>query len=104
MSTLTNDKVVMSKIAFERMQAKDERNDHSKNIIIILLILLLVVTNGMWLFAWMNNNIGDDYSVEIEQNDSGDINYTTESIIIRTTPANIPEEIPKSENKGQAEA
>ena len=29
-----NDNIVMSRIAFERMQAKDERNDRWRNIII----------------------------------------------------------------------
>lgn len=44
--------IIMSRIAFERMQAKDERNDRWRNIIIVLLIILLVATNGMWLWAW----------------------------------------------------
>jgi len=47
-----NDNITMSRIAFERMQAKDERNDRWRNIIIVLLIILLVATNGMWLWAW----------------------------------------------------
>lgn len=47
-----NDNITMSRIAFERMQAKDERNDRWRNIIIVLLICLLVATNGMWLWAW----------------------------------------------------
>jgi hypothetical protein len=44
--------IIMSRFAFERMQAKDERNDRWRNIIIVLLIVLLVATNGMWLWAW----------------------------------------------------
>lgn len=47
-----NDNIVMSRIAFERMQSKDEKNDRWRNIIIILLIVLLVITNAMWLIAW----------------------------------------------------
>ena len=46
------DTITMSRLAFERMQAKDERNDRWRNIIIVLLIALLVATNGMWLWAW----------------------------------------------------
>jgi hypothetical protein len=47
-----NDNIIMSRIAFERMQAKDERNDRWRNIIIIILIILLALTNGAWLIAW----------------------------------------------------
>lgn len=32
-----NDNIIMSRIAFERMQAKDEKNDRWRNIIIIIL-------------------------------------------------------------------
>lgn len=71
-----NDNIVMSRIAFERMQAKDERNDKWRNIIIVLLIVLLVVTNGMWL--WYESQyeyVTDDYSVELDTGDGGDANY-----------------------------
>lgn len=71
-----NDNIVMSRIAFERMQAKDERNDKWRNIIIILLIVLLVATNGMWL--WHESQyeyVTDDYSVELDTGDGGDANY-----------------------------
>jgi len=44
-----NDNIVMSRIAFERMQSKDERNDRWRNLTIIILIVLLVLTNAMWL-------------------------------------------------------
>lgn len=44
-----NDNIVMSRIAFERMQSKDERNDKWRNLTIIILIVLLVLTNAMWL-------------------------------------------------------
>ena len=57
-----NDNIVMSRIAFERMQSKDERNDRWRNIIIIILIALLAITNGMWLYAW---NQYDYYSEDI---------------------------------------
>lgn len=82
-----NDNIIMSRIAFERMQAKDERNDKWRNIIIILLIVLLVATNGMWL--WYESQyeyVVDDYSIEAEQDGGGinivgggDIAYGTES-------------------------
>lgn len=44
-----NDNIIMSRYAFERMQAKDERNDRWRNVIIVLLIVLLVLSNGLWL-------------------------------------------------------
>ena len=82
-----NDNIIMSKYAFERMQAKDERNDRFRNIIIIMLIILLVITNGMWLWAWNQYDYVDDtYSIEAEQDGEGinivgggDIAYGTES-------------------------
>lgn len=63
-----NDNIIMSRIAFERMQSKDERNDKWRNIIIIILIVLLAVTNGMWLYAWNQY----DYVSEEVTVDSGD--------------------------------
>lgn len=83
-----NDNITMSRIAFERMQAKDERNDRWRNITILLLIILLVATNAMWLIAWQQYDYADteDYtSIEAEQDGNGvniagagDINYGTE--------------------------
>ena len=70
-----NDNIVMSRIAFERMQSKDERNDRWRNIIIILLIVLLVVTNAMWLWAWNQYEYIDGYSVEMNADDGSDANY-----------------------------
>ena len=70
-----NDNIVMSRIAFERMQSKDERNDRWRNIIIILLIVLLVVTNAMWLWAWNQYEYVDGYSVEMNADDGSDANY-----------------------------
>lgn len=69
-----NDNIIMSRIAFERMQAKDERNDKWRNIIIILLIVLLVATNAMWLWAWNQYDYVDDYT-SVEADDNSDINY-----------------------------
>ena len=57
-----NDNIIMSRIAFERMQAKDERNDKWRNIIIILLIILLVATNVIWLVAWNSYEYISDYT------------------------------------------
>lgn len=69
-----NDNVIMSRIAFERMQAKDERNDLWRNITIISLIILLVVTNAMWLIAWNQYDYVDEYT-EIDSGDGGYANY-----------------------------
>ena len=70
-----NDNIIMSRIAFERMQAKDERNDRWRNIIIIILIFLLALTNGAWLWAWNQYDYVDDYSVELDSGDGGNANY-----------------------------
>lgn len=71
-----NDNIVMSRIAFERMQAKDERNDKWRNLIIILLIVFLVLTNGMWLWAWNSYEyVADDYSVNMEADGNSNANY-----------------------------
>jgi hypothetical protein len=70
-----NENIVMSRIAFERMQAKDERNDLWRNIIIVVLILLLVATNAMWLYYWNLYDYVDDYSVEVDSEGDGNANY-----------------------------
>lgn len=69
------DMVTMSRIAFERMQAKDERNDRWRNIIILVLIILLVVTNAMWLVAWNQYEYVDTYEDVQLDADSGNANY-----------------------------
>lgn len=69
------DKIIISKYAFERMQAKDERNDRWRNIIIITLIILLVVTNAMWLIAWNQYDYVDSYEVDMDSGEGGDANY-----------------------------
>jgi len=71
-----NDNIVMSRIAFERMQAKDERNDKWRNIIIVLLIVLLVATNAMWLWAWNQYDyVEEEYSVDMSADDGSNANY-----------------------------
>lgn len=67
-----NDNIIMSKYAFERMQAKDERNDKFRNLTIILLIILLVVTNAMWLVAWNQYDYIDGYEIEAQQEGEGE--------------------------------
>lgn len=70
-----NDMITMSRIAFERMQAKDERNDRWRNITIVLLIVLLVVTNAMWLVAWNQYDYVEGYEVEVDSEGAGNANY-----------------------------
>ena len=72
-----NDNIIMSRLAFERMQSKDERNDRWRNITIIVLIILLVVTNAMWLIAWNQYDYVDteEYSVDLDADDGGNANY-----------------------------
>ena len=81
-----NDNIVMSRIAFERMQSKDERNDKWRNLTIIILIVLLVLTNAMWLWAWNQYDyVDEETSVEASQDGdiniagAGDINYGADS-------------------------
>ena len=72
----TNDNIIMSRIAFERMQSKDERNDKWRNLTIIILIVLLVLTNAMWLWAWNQYDYVDEYSeIEMDTGEGGDNNY-----------------------------
>jgi hypothetical protein len=66
--------IIMSRIAFERMQAKDERNDRWRNITILVLIILLVVTNAMWLIAWNQYDYIDDYA-SVSADDGSNANY-----------------------------
>ena len=72
-----NDNIIMSRLAFERMQSKDEKNDRWRNITIIVLIVLLVVTNAMWLIAWNQYDYVDteEYSVDMDSGEGGDNNY-----------------------------
>lgn len=70
-----NDNIVMSRIAFERMQSKDERNDKWRNLTIIILVVLLVVTNAMWLWAWNQYDYVEDYTVDVDSEDGGNANY-----------------------------
>ena len=69
-----NDNIIMSRYAFERMQAKEEKDTKWKNIIIVLLIVLLVISNGLWL--WYESQFEyaiEDYT-EVDSGE-GDINY-----------------------------
>lgn len=68
------DNITMSRIAFERMQAKDERNDRWRNIIIIILIVLLAATNGAWLIAWNQYDYSSTKMVDIDGKE-GNTNY-----------------------------
>ena len=67
----------MSRIAFERMQSKDERNDRWRNIIIIILIVLLAATNAAWLYAWNQYDYTDteEISVDMDSGENGNNNY-----------------------------
>ena len=69
-----NDNIIMSRLAFERMQSKDERNNRWRNIIIVFLIVLLVITNAMWLWAWNQYDYIDDYT-SVEADDGSNANY-----------------------------
>ena len=72
-----NENIVMSKYAFERMQAKDELNDRWRNIIIIILIILLALTNGAWLYAWnqYDYSSSETQQIDVDAKDGGTANY-----------------------------
>ncbi len=73
-----NDNIIISRIAFERMQSKDERNDRWRNLTIIILIVLLVITNAMWLIAWNQYDYvqtDDSYSVDVDAGEGGNANF-----------------------------
>ena len=82
-----NDNIIMSRIAFERMQSKEERENMWKNIIIILLVVLLVASNGVWLwYESQFETVADTLSVDAGDNgnafyigNDGDINNGTNS-------------------------
>lgn len=92
MDAQSNENITMSRYAFERMQAKDERNDHWRNIaliwacvIILVLIILLVVTNVLWLRAWNDYDYVDDQTYEdiaLDADGSGDANYIGQDGVI----------------------
>ena len=93
-----NDNIIMSRIAFERMQAKDERNDLWRNRIIIFLIIALIATNAAWLYFWNQYDYVSDYEIEASQDGdgvnivgAGDIDYGTDSNDSQTQFENTPE-------------
>lgn len=71
-----NDNIIMSRIAFERIKAKEEANDRWRNIIIIVLIILLGASNAFWLYEWNQYDYTvEDSSVSLEADDNSDANY-----------------------------
>lgn len=74
---MENENITMSRYAFERMQAKDERNDRWRNIIIIILIVLLAATNGAWLYAWNQYDYSstETHKIDVDAGDGGTANY-----------------------------
>lgn len=71
-----NDNIIMSRFAFERVQAKEEVNDIIKSVTIILLIVLLVASNAMWLWAWNQYEyVVEESTVELEADGDSNANY-----------------------------
>ena len=67
-----NDNIIMSRIAFERMQAKEETDNKWKNILILVLIVLLALSNALWLlYESQFETVTDEYSIEAEQDGDG---------------------------------
>ena len=85
----------MNRIAFERMQAKDEKNDLWRNVVILVEAVLLAITialhfisEAQWRKAWSEFDYVLEDTVEVEaQQDgegvnivgAGDITYGTDS-------------------------
>lgn len=96
-----NDNIIISRYAFERMQAKDERNDKWRNFIIILLIVLLVATNVIWLIAWNSYEyVTDDYSVDMQAEGNGHANYIGHNGDINNGSENNSTQTDNSEAQG----
>ena len=92
-----NDNIIISRYAFERMQAKDERNDTWRNVIIILLIVLLVLSNGLWL--WYESQfeyVVEDYT-EVDSGE-GNINYIGHNGDINNGESNTPQDSNEAQN------
>lgn len=92
-----NENITMSRFAFERMQAKEERDNRNKWIAIFILIALLAITNLAWLYFWNQYEYVDDYSIEAEQDGSGvnivgggDVDYGAESKDNKVTQDGTP--------------
>lgn len=73
-----NDNLIIPRIAFERMQAKEERNDLWKNIIIIIMAILLAVvialhfiSDAKWREAWSAYDYVEEYEIEAQQDGEG---------------------------------
>lgn len=92
-----NDNIIMSRIAFERMQAKDERNDKWRNIIIVILIIALLLTNGLWMWYESQYEYVESYT-SVEADDDSDINYIGHNGDINNGRTNSDEDT--EQNKG----
>lgn len=92
-----NDNIIMSRIAFERMQAKDERNDKWRNIIIVILIIALLLTNGLWIWYESQYEYVESYT-SVEADDDSDINYIGHNGDINNGRTNSDEDT--EQNKG----
>lgn len=93
MNEQDNDNLIIPRIAFERMQAKDEHNDKWRNIIIIIMAILLAITialhfisDAKWREAWSAYEYVEEYEIEAQQDGEGinivgggDIDYGTNS-------------------------
>lgn len=70
------DNIIMSRIAFERVQAKEERDNRFKNILLLVLVILVFLSNALWLYVW---NSYDYYTETVEidtgSENGGDANY-----------------------------
>ena len=62
-------------VVYESAMEKADRQQNRLIIIIGVLIALLFFSNVFWLIAWNQYDYVDDYSVEVDTGEDGDVNY-----------------------------
>lgn len=77
---MENKELTVPYIVFESAMDKSDRRDKRNIIIIALLIVLLATTNIVWIIAWnsydyVDTQVDDSYSVDLDADDGGNANY-----------------------------
>lgn len=77
MENKDNDNIVMSRIAYENILAKDEKNNKFKNVIIGILILLLISTNALWIWIWNKSSLDNPINVLFDSSEEPTVDIST---------------------------